>query len=113
MQPKEIPCPFIYANGKKSVGLVVKVEAYKADLSWVRQEDGTWEFGRSNPRSHFHLFCSLKGNHAGYDRSDDPRMKLYGDQLPDDLRAVIAGRLVITTSHQGMILGGGLAHIDD
>jgi hypothetical protein len=104
MQLNEIPCPFIYANGKKCVGLVVKIEAYKADLSWVRQEDGTWEFDWGNPRSHYHLSCSLKGNHTGYDRPDDPRMKFYFDQLPDDLRAVVAGRLVIYTQHHGVIL---------
>lgn len=86
----EIPCPFIYANGKKCGGHVVKVEAYKADLSWDRQEDGTWKFGWDQPRSHYHLFCSVKGNHAGYDRPDDPRMKLYFDELPEDLRAVMA-----------------------
>jgi hypothetical protein len=95
MQPNEIPCPFIYANGKKCVGHVVKIEAFKADLAWARQEDGTWKFDWGDPRSHYHLTCSLKGNHAGYDRHDDPRMKFYRDQLPDDLRAVIAGRLVL------------------
>jgi hypothetical protein len=101
MQPNEVPCPFIYANGKTCGGHVVKVEAYKADLSWRRQEDGTWTFDWDRPRSHYHLTCSLKGNHAGYDRPDDPRMKFYGDQLPDDLRAVIAGRLVLQPRGDG------------
>ena len=86
MDQTQFPCPFVYANGKRCAGHITRVEAYKADLSWDRQEDGTWKFGWRSPRSHYHVFCSLKGNHAGYDRPDDERMKLYFDQLPDGLR---------------------------
>src|SRR5262249_28061437 len=32
--------------------------------------------------SHFHLFCSEKGNHAGYPARDSDKMKFYFDQLP-------------------------------
>jgi hypothetical protein len=80
-----IPCPFVYANGKNCPGHITRVEAYKADLSWDRQADGTWKFEWDGPRSHYHVFCSLKGNHAGYGRPDDSQMKLYLDQLPDGL----------------------------
>jgi hypothetical protein len=47
--------------------------------------DGQWVFSYGRPRSHFHLFCSEKGNHAGYPRRDSDQMKFYGDQLPDEL----------------------------
>lgn len=80
-----IPCPFVYANGKRCTGHVTHVEAYKADISWSLQPDGTWKFGWNEPRSHFHLFCSEKGNHAGYGRPDAGQMKLYWDQLPEGL----------------------------
>ena len=86
-----IPCPFTYANGKRCDGHVIRVEAYKADLDWELGDDGRWRFSWGAPRSHFHLFCSERGNHAGMRRSDDSRMKFYGDELPEELRAVIFG----------------------
>jgi hypothetical protein len=85
MMMDQIPCPFVYANGKRCAGHITKVEAYKADLSWDLQADGTWKFEWGPPRSHYHVFCSAKGNHAGYERQDDPRMKFYVDKLPDGL----------------------------
>jgi hypothetical protein len=88
----QIPCPFVYANGKQCPGHVTSVEAYKADLSWQRQEDGAWKFEWGAPRSHYHLFCSAKGNHAGYSRPDSDQMKLYFDQLPDGLRQAMTSR---------------------
>jgi hypothetical protein len=98
-EQSKIPCPFIYANGKKCEGHVAKVEAFKADVSWNRREDGTWQFDWG-PRSHYHLSCSLKGNHAGYDRPDDPRMKFYFEQLPDDLKTVIGAKLTAKETEQ-------------
>ncbi|MBO6724292.1 MAG: hypothetical protein JJ911_01345 [Rhizobiaceae bacterium] len=83
-----IPCPFTYANGKRCPGHVVRIEGYKADLEW-RLEGGKWKFGHSGPRSHYHLFCSAKGNHAGYDREDDPRMKFFASQLPNAVARII------------------------
>lgn len=86
-----IPCPFVYANGKSCRGEVVRVEAYKADVAWEQNSEGEWEMSAS-PRTHFHLFCSEKGNHAGYQRQDDPRMKLWGRDLPEELQRVIGQR---------------------
>lgn len=80
-----IPCPFVYANGKRCVGHITRVEAYKADLSWNLQPDGVWKFELGQTRSHFHLFCSEKGNHAGYARRDNDQMKVYPDKLPEAL----------------------------
>jgi hypothetical protein len=81
----QIPCPFVYANGKPCTGHITRVEAYKADIAWQRDASGNWRLSIGQPRSHFHLFCSEKGNHAGYNRQDDSRMKFYGNQLPAEL----------------------------
>ncbi len=69
-------------------GTIVRIEAYKADIEWEYANDGTWQFGFS-PRSHCHLFCSEKGNHAGYKRQDNYKMKFYFDQLPEEILAIL------------------------
>lgn len=84
-----IPCPFVYASGKPCEGPVVRVEAYRADLQWAQDEMGNWRLDWSRPRLHFHVFCSIRGNHAGVRRSDDSRMKFYLDQLPAELRLIL------------------------
>lgn len=84
-----IPCPFVYANGRACSGYIERVEAYKADLSWTEDADGGWRLSWGKPRSHYHLFCSEKGNHAGYKRQDDPRMKVHFRQLPPKLQEVL------------------------
>lgn len=83
-----IACPFVYANGKACVGHVVAIEAYKADIDWRLDEDGQWRFGFA-PRSHYHLFCSEKGNHAGFKRQDDPQLKFHWRELPGDIRSLL------------------------
>jgi hypothetical protein len=86
-QPVErVPCPFTYANGKKCTGYITHVEAYKCDVSWSQDDDGKWQPSEIWPRSHYHLFCSEKGNHAGYQRGDDWRLKFYLNQLPDGIK---------------------------
>ena len=37
---ERIPCPFVYANGRACTGHVVRVEAYKADVTWSVDEGG-------------------------------------------------------------------------
>jgi hypothetical protein len=86
-RPADIPCPFVYASGKQCTGHIVRIEAYKADLRWTQLDDGTWTFSTGQPRSHYHLFCSAKDNHAGWGKED--RLKFYYDQLPDSLRKII------------------------
>ena len=83
-----IPCPFVYNTGRTCGGHVVRVEAYKAELVWSLGEDGVWNFSFA-PRSHYHLFCSLKGNHAGSLQPDDPRMKFRDRDLPLAVEAVL------------------------
>ena len=41
---------------------------------------------------------SGKGNHAGYKKHDDPRMKLFYNQLPDALRKVIDAPISVAES---------------
>jgi hypothetical protein len=65
----------------------VRIEAYKADIDWQLGEDG-WSFGFA-PRSHYHVFCSEKGNHAGFKRQDDPQMKFHWRELPAQVRALL------------------------
>jgi hypothetical protein len=84
--PMNIPCPFVYANGKVCTGHIVRVEAYKADIAWTPDTEGRWHASINQPGSHYHLFCSEKGNHAGYGRADDSRMKFYLSDLPPALR---------------------------
>lgn len=86
--PARVPCPFVYADGRRCEGHVVRVEAYKAELVWTVGEDGTWSFD-FQPRSHYHLFCSAKGNHAGFRRNDPAALKAWYSRLPEELRRVI------------------------
>jgi len=87
-KPARIPCPFIYANGRTCAGYVVRFEVYKADLSWTTDADGAWNF-QFRPRSHFHVFCSDKGNHAGFRRQDPNTLKFWFDTLPEEIQQII------------------------
>ena len=84
----KLECPFVYASDKQCTGRIVKVEVYKADVTWEQTPDGQWEVSW-NPRSHHHLFCSEKGNHAGYKKQDDDRMKFHFDELPKAVRSML------------------------
>ena len=86
---KAIPCPFVYSGGKSCTGETIKVEAYKADLEWKQDESGNWEFSAGPPRSHYHLFCSEKRNHAVPNRED--ALKYYYGDLPEQLQDVVGG----------------------
>ncbi len=82
------PCPFVYASGKKCSGHIVRIAAFKADMSWSRSDDGQWSLSVGEPRSHYHLYCSEKNNHAGFGRDD--ALKFYYRDLPPTLQKVIA-----------------------
>ena len=74
----------MYTKGKRCTGHIVRVEAFKADLYWTLDEaNGKWSFWAGEPRSHYHLHCSEKGNHAGYGRED--ALKYYADNMPEVL----------------------------
>ena len=83
-----IACPFVYANGRACTGHVVRVEAYKADLTWSADAEGTWSFD-FQPRSHYHVFCSEKGNHAGFRRQDPNALKFWFDTLPAPIQRIL------------------------
>jgi hypothetical protein len=83
-----VPCPYVYAKGKKCTGHIVQIEAFKADLSWDWSEDGKWSLTVGEPRSHYHLYCSEKGNHAGYGRPD--ALKFHYQDLPPALQKAIS-----------------------
>ncbi len=89
-----IACPFVYANGRACSGHIVRIEAYKADIEW-RLHEGVWRFG-FEPRSHYHLFCSEKDNHAGFKSPDSPQMKFHWRELPIEVRAILEGTGVTT-----------------
>jgi len=86
------PCPFVSTKGKKCAGHIVRIEAFKADLAWRLADDGTWTFEVGEPRSHYHLYCSEKDNHAGYGKPDSEAMKFYYQNLPAALQEVIVQR---------------------
>jgi hypothetical protein len=89
MQDHIVPCPYVYAKGKKCTGHIVRIEAFKADIAWHRADDGKWSLAVGEPRSHFHLYCSEKDNHAGHGKPD--AMKFYYQDLPPTLKKVITG----------------------
>lgn len=82
---KIVACPFIYSGGRKCPGHITHVEAYKADVCWTPDEEGKWRPTVERARSHYHLFCSEGGNHAGVRRQDNSQMKRYLDELPDGI----------------------------
>jgi hypothetical protein len=88
--PPPIPCPFVYADGRCCTGHIVRIETYKADLAWERDDGGTWHFDLRT-RTHLHLFCSEKGNHAGFKRQDPRAMKYWFDQLPAEVQDLLLG----------------------
>jgi len=64
------------------------VSVYKADVDWTEGPEGAWVVDWS-PRSHYHLFCSERGNHAGTKRYDDDRMKFFYRDLPDEAKRLV------------------------
>lgn len=93
-----IPCPFVYANGRACDGHITRIEAYKADLEWSLDSE-QWVVGFA-PRSHYHLFCSAKGGHAGVKRPDDPQMKFHWRELPPAIRLILESTAVVEAALQ-------------
>jgi len=88
--PGQIPCPFVYSTGMPCSGHIDRIETYKADAGWILQDDGTWSFYLF-PQTHYHLFCSEKGNHAGYLRPDSDQLKYWPNELAGELAEVVEG----------------------
>jgi hypothetical protein len=52
-------------------------------------KDLRWTFGIGEPRSHYHLVCSEKGNHAGWGKQDAEGLIFFFDKLPIALQQEI------------------------
>ena len=85
---EQIACPLVYADGRKCSGHITHIEVYNADIEWRPNAAGEWRQSVS-PRSHYHLFCSEKSNHAGALQSDDSRLKFRLNELPADILAAL------------------------
>ena len=83
-----VPCPFVYDGGQPCTGHIVKVKAFKAELRWILEND-SWRFEIGFPRTHYHLRCSEKGNHAEPGRTDPSKMKFFPGELPEQLRFIL------------------------
>jgi hypothetical protein len=75
MDSQAIPCPFVYANGRKCCGFVRQARAYGPPR-------GRHYVDREHVRK-YRLWCSAKDDHAGAGSSyvSKSRMEFYPDQL--------------------------------
>lgn len=101
-KPPPIPCPFVYATGRACEGHIVRMEAYKAEAVWEQGEDGRWGFDIASPMR-YHLFCSQKGNHAGFDRPAPPSMKYWAKELPEELQKMLIATGIRTALDEGAL----------
>ena len=81
-------CSYVYAKGKMCTR-IVRIQAFKADLPWHWTDDGKWSLSVGDPRPHYYLYCSEKGNHEGCGRPDSEAMKFYYQNLPPALRKAL------------------------
>ena len=67
-ETSEIPCPFVYASGKKCTGMIMQARGY----------------GPPGKIKKYRLWCSEGYDHAGAVSSwqAKERMEFYPDQLP-------------------------------
>jgi len=71
-------CPFTYSNGRKCKGYIRKIKLIKVNLEIELSEDGKITDIFCIPSDyHVHLYCSQKGNHAGFARRDSEQMKCW------------------------------------
>jgi hypothetical protein len=80
-----MPCPFVYANGKKCGGYIKQVEFIKCGVVFTLNQNGDIiSVGVETPRYHVHLYCSEKEGHGGI-RGHSEQMKVWYDDLPKEL----------------------------
>ncbi len=93
MDEQRVRCPYLHESGKPCPGYVEKVTVYRADLTWRPGGEGSWVV--THDASAYHVFCSLKGNHAKFGQPEDPKMKFSWSTLPQELRdALVTAHLV-------------------
>jgi hypothetical protein len=86
---KIVPCPFVFADGRKCTGHITRVEAYKCDVAWI-PHDGKWRPAVTEIRTHYQLFCSEEDGH-GTSPDDNSGMKFYRKHLPESLALTCIG----------------------
>ena len=82
-------CPFVYANGKNCKGYVESLKIVKPNVIVTLNENGKVIGISIEPKYHVHLKCSEKDNHAGCMSPDSEQMKIWYNDLPEDLRKQI------------------------
>ena len=85
-----IPCPFVYANGKRCTGHVRRAKAFGP----VRK------FGGRLPRAYvrkYRLWCTEKDDHCGILATFEgkERMEFYPDDLPVETLDALWGREMV------------------
>jgi len=64
---------------------ITRIERYKTTVCWEKEGE-KWTCGAYNTGTHFHLFCP---DYDEYSKSDKHEIKLFGDELPDELASVV------------------------
>jgi len=86
-----LPCPFVYANGKRCKGHVRRVRAYG--------RAGRNGLIRPEKVRKYRFWCTEKDDHAGMPGGGYEgkiRMEFYPDQVPTEyLDAFLSGRIVV------------------
>lgn len=78
-----IPCPFVYANGKRCTGFVRRARAYGPTR-------GRGYVDREDVRK-YRLWCSEKDDHAGF--LPNPATKNRMEFYPDEFEAGVEDRI--------------------
>ena len=64
---------------------IIRIERYHATVVWEKEGE-KWVCGSYDTGTHFHLFCP---NYDEYSRSGKHTIKLWGNELPDELYDVV------------------------
>lgn len=84
----ELDCPFVYANGKRCKGKIVRVKVWHCTVEWDVVDDEVI----IDPGTHVHLYCSEKGDHAGWARKPKWPMRSWAHELPDYIKEELRKR---------------------
>jgi len=95
-------CPFTYSNGRKCKGYVKTIKLIKVNVEIDLSEDGKIiDISLERSDYHVHLYCSEKGNHAGYGRRDSEQMKCWWspslEELWGQINKMVKGVVKVTS----------------
>ena len=92
---RQVPCPYVDADGKGCAGHIVRVKA-QTDLEWIftaeapwPSEPNTWSFSVEESRPDYRLFCSTEEG----DLPSKHRPTCQFDELPAVLKKVVVNSL--------------------